>query len=301
MNRAFAVEETIPHRVGTREPARSWRKPAPAALLLALGILALGCLSGCNLPLTRGTMLVAKPDSHVIASVQWTPLPDADHDAMQATSEQHLAEGLRGLPADAAVRYRRHWAANLTFVFTARHVSPAADRISPPVSRTEPRSLILVALRLKESPPAGALPACGPDGSILLLVGCDALPTQTPSGPWSLRFGAWPDLTGEPGSLSCWDPVRLQVEDPGIISRPIVCSGLVIDQATWASLSSNTLGSTLAAAPLRSTSFVVSRNPLRWLATPVTLLVDAFLFGDDDGERHRHWMTNRWDFDVSPK
>lgn len=261
-------------------------------LLLLLAAL---LLAGCNLPLTRSTILVPDNAEHPVASVAWLRLPEDSGASTRSNLEGGMARSLAMLPTNRAAGYRRYWEANLDFMFSVIHMVPPAGPGLPATSRLEPRKQVLVALRLPSGGPAGIGEALNGDGELRMLLGGDDLAAQPAAGAWSLRFGFWPSLTGEPGRLACWDPIRLQIENGNRISKPTFSTGIVIDRATWDALAAGTAVPETTATALHSTRFVASSNPLRWLATPVTLIIDAVTFGDDDGERHRIWAANRLD------
>ena len=251
--------------------------------------------AGCHLPLTRSTVLVAEPAAHAVSEVAWLRLPDADTTTTRSRLESGMASALAKLPTERSDAYRRYWAANLSYLFTVIHVAPATVPAVDSVSTNEPRSQVLIALRLPAGLPHEASASLDGDGALRLVVGGDALPDHAVAGAWSLHLGAWPELTGPPGRLACWDPIRLQIEDARRIGPPLFATGMVIDRPTWEALAAGTAAGVAESGPLRSTAYVATANPLRWLATPFTLLIDACSFGEDAGGRQRTRAVNRWD------
>jgi hypothetical protein len=266
-------------------------------------VASLSC-AGCTMPLTRATLAAERTDHRSIEALTWQRLPGERIEQIKTACDEGLARGLATLPAARAREYRRYWIANRSFIFTLAHLTPARDRAAEPGYAEVPRQVVLLALRCPGGVPRGGEGSTSADGTLRLLLGGDDMPEATPSGSWSLRFGAWPELTGPPGTLALWDPVRVQVEGSGPLLHPIFGTGLVIDQATWdrivaaASITPATASCMDGASPLHSTGYATTVNPLRWLLVPGTLLLDAFIFGDDDGERHRTWASNRWNFSL---
>jgi hypothetical protein len=265
---------------------------AARASSLAIVIAALIPLAGCW-SMTRSVALVEQPVTTPVTILRWRLLPVDGGMEQRLAIERGIEAGMARIGRELQRSYRRYWAANLPFLFEVAHIAPPQAGQPSSAPSFHPRSLALLAIRLSGAAPDGVT-ALDEDATLHLVLGGDGLPGSLSAGTMTVRFGIWPELTGEPGTLALWDPVRLQLVRPGDDFPHMMATGLAVDAATW-----NALGGEAAVQhPCGSMTrriFGISRNPLRWLAIPCAAIADCIEWNDHGGDRLRNLAVNRWE------
>jgi hypothetical protein len=263
-------------------------------LLLAL------CLTcaGCVMPLTRSITTVPVEERRQVVTATWTALPASATDTVRRVVADGLAGGCKAAGTERGRALRRHWAANFDFIFGSTEVRPQVGKESD--VRVVPNRLVLVSLAFGDAGIPEDFLAAG-DGTLHLLLGGDTLPEVPVGVAWDLAFGDWPEVSGPAGRLSTWDPVKLTADrQPGStrLDARAYGTGLAIDAATAAQLVALGTATPVPGLPVdtQRQRWVTSGNPLRWAATPITLLLDCFIFvvNDVEGKRRvRGWNRLR--------